>query len=72
MVQLKASKAATTASATLSFQFQYGTIKRRSIVIVKMQHTVFQFQYGTIKSVGWRFLLSLTRLFQFQYGTIKR
>ena len=37
-------------NTSILFQFQYGTIKRRSQKAVDIAIALFQFQYGTIKS----------------------
>ena len=56
---------------TLTFQFQYGTIKRITNELNMTVKTEFQFQYGTIKRVDKTWYGRGSEKFQFQYGTIK-
>ena len=71
MVRLRGEREDTELEISITFQFQYGTIKSLEGVLFGGSANKFQFQYGTIKSQILLPYLVLCFPFQFQYGTIK-
>ena len=55
----------------MTFQFQYGAIKRAKEDSHIFIMNSFQFQYGAIKSIKDSIMNPYLNLFQFQYGAIK-
>ncbi len=51
MVRLKAGSIAIPTYRTPLFQFHYGTIKRKSLLLNSVSTIQFQFHYGTIKRI---------------------
>ena len=50
MVRLKVKTGKTDEKNVLTFQFQYGAIKRKAGRVLSLTYLEFQFQYGAIKS----------------------